>query len=115
MATSTTLILGAGFGGIATANALRRQLPPEHPGTIAEGQGQAVASQIAAAVLGRPAEAFGGAGTCYIETGGQHAVRGEGQFYALPHPVMRATPPDRAQYEGKLAWISEWLRANLSP
>ena len=82
-------------------------------GTIAEGQGKAVASQIAAEVLGRPAETFGGVGTCYIETGGQQAVKGEGQFYVLPHPVMRATPPDRAQYEGKLAWISDWLRANL--
>jgi hypothetical protein len=26
---------------------------------------------------------------------------------------MRATPPDGAQYEGKLAWMSDWLRANL--
>lgn len=82
-------------------------------GTIADGQGRCVATQIAADVLGRPAESFGGVGTCYIETGGQHAVKGEGQFYALPHPAMRATPPDRAQYEGKLAWIGDWLRNNL--
>ena len=82
-------------------------------GTIADAQGLAVASQIAAEVLGRPAETFGGVGTCYIETGDRHAVRGEGQFYALPHPVMSATPPDRTQYEGKLVWISAWLRANL--
>jgi sulfide:quinone oxidoreductase len=82
-------------------------------GTIADAQGQCVASQIAADVLGQPAETFGGVGACYIETGGQHAVKGEGQFYALPHPVMRATPPSRAQYDGKLAWITDWLRANL--
>ena len=82
-------------------------------GTIADAQGRAVASQIAGEVLGQPGETFGGVGTCYIETGGRHAVRGEGQFYALPHPVMIATPPDQAQYEGKLAWISDWLRANL--
>ena len=30
MPSTTTVILGAGFGGIATANALRRLLPPEH-------------------------------------------------------------------------------------
>jgi sulfide:quinone oxidoreductase len=84
-------------------------------GTIADAQGRAVASQIAAAVLGRPAETFGGTGTCYIEIGGERAVKGEGQFYAMPAPVMRATPPDRAQYEGKLAWIREWLSANLNP
>jgi sulfide:quinone oxidoreductase len=84
-------------------------------GTIADAQGRCVASQIAAEVLARRAEAFGGIGTCYIETGDRQAVRGEGQFYALPHPVMRATPPDRTQYEGKLAWINDWLRANLIP
>lgn len=82
-------------------------------GTVADGQGQIVASQIAGEVLGRPAETFAGVGTCYIETGGKQAVRGEGQFYALPHPVMRTTPPDGAQYEGKLTWMSDWLRANL--
>jgi sulfide:quinone oxidoreductase len=82
-------------------------------GTIADGQGHCVATQIAADVTGRPAEPFGGIGTCYIETGGQHAVKGEGQFYALPHPVMHATSPDRAQYDGKLAWIGDWVRANL--
>jgi sulfide:quinone oxidoreductase len=84
-------------------------------GTIADAQGRCVASQIAADVLGRAPESFDGIGTCYIETGGQQAVRGEGHFYALPHPVMHATPPDRAQYDGKLAWIGNWLRANLSP
>lgn len=30
MATTTTLILDAGFGGIVTANALRRRLPADH-------------------------------------------------------------------------------------
>lgn len=82
-------------------------------GTIAEGQGRVVASQIAGELLGKPGETFAGVGTCYIETGGRQAIRGEGQFYALPHPVMRATPPDGAQYDGKLAWMSDWLRANL--
>lgn len=82
-------------------------------GTIAEGQGQVAASQIAGELLGKPAELFGGSGTCYIETGGRQAIRGEGQFYALPHPVMRATPPNAAQFDGKLAWMSGWLRANL--
>jgi len=82
-------------------------------GTIAEGQGQVAASQIAGELLGKPAELFGGSGTCYIETGGRQVIRGEGQFYALPHPVMQATPPNAAQFDGKLAWMSGWLRANL--
>ena len=82
-------------------------------GTIAEGEGQVVASRISGEVLGQPGETFAGDGACYIETGGGQAIRGEGQFYALPHPVMRATPPDGAQYQGKLTWMSDWLRANL--
>ena len=82
-------------------------------GTVADAQGQVVASQIASQVVGGSAEVFGGVGTCYIETGGRHAVKGEGHFFALPHPVMRASPPDSAQYQGKLAWMADWVRACL--
>jgi len=83
-------------------------------GTLADAQGQVVASQIASQVLGeRSADVFGGVGACYIETGGQHAVKAEGHFFALPHPVMRASAPDSAQYRGKLSWMTDWLRTNL--
>ena len=83
-------------------------------GTLADAQGQVVASQIASQVLGEQlADVFGGVGACYIETGGQHAVKGEGHFFALPHPVMRASAPDSAQYRGKLSWMADWVRTNL--
>lgn len=82
-------------------------------GTMADAQGQVVAAQIASQVLGGSSEEFDGVGTCYIETGGQCAVKGEGHFFALPHPVMRASPPDSAQYQGKLAWMADWVRACL--
>lgn len=82
-------------------------------GTVADGQGQAVAAQIAAQALGGAAEDFGGLGACYVETGAHNAFKGEADFYALPHPAMRATAPDHAQYQGKLAWMAGWLRDNL--
>lgn len=83
-------------------------------GTLADAQGQVVASQIASQVLGkRSPDVFGGVGACYIETGGQHAVKAEGHFFALPHPVMRAGASDSAQYRGKLSWMTDWLRTNL--
>ena len=105
--------------GDVTVVPLPGRYKPEVPlvlpkaGTIADAQGQTVASQIASQVLARPAQAFGGIGTCYIETGGAQAVRGEGQFFALPHPEMQAAPPDSAQYQGKLAWMRDWVRDNL--
>ena len=105
--------------GDVTVVPLPGRYKPEIPlvlpkaGTVADAQGQAVASQIASQVLGSPADVFGGVGTCYIETGGHHAVKGEGHFFALPHPVMHVTAPDGAQYLGKLSWMADWVRANL--
>ena len=69
-----------------------------------------VAENIAAEVEGRaPTSAFDGAGFCYIETGGGEAVRGDGEFFADPHPTMTAKPPDRAQAEEKHRWVRDWL------
>lgn len=80
-------------------------------GVFAEAHGRVVAHQIAAAVLGQPAaETFDGLGYCYIETGDQQAVRGDGEFFALPHPQMTAKPSDLAQ---KQAWAEEWVKKYL--
>jgi hypothetical protein len=45
--------------------------------------------------------------------GDRHAVRGEGDFYALPHPMMIRRTPDMIQYEEKLAWITQFIKTNL--
>jgi sulfide:quinone oxidoreductase len=83
-------------------------------GAFAEGEARVVAAHIAARVLGREAPAaYEGKGFCYIETGDLHAVRGDGDFFAMPHPTMSRRTPDMMQYEDKLSWVAQWLKANL--
>ncbi len=84
-------------------------------GVFAASQGLTAAKQIAASILGTTStEHFDGKGFCYIETGGNKAVRGEGSFFELPHPVMSKQPPDEAQYRDKLAWVEGWLSGTKS-
>ena len=79
-------------------------------GVMAAAQGEVVGARIAAAVNGEAAEAtFGGCGTCFIEVGGRRAMRGDGDFFSTPHPVMTARAPDEAQYRDKLEWVRSWL------
>jgi sulfide:quinone oxidoreductase len=79
-------------------------------GVFAAAQGEVVAARIAAALRGEPAAAtFDGRGFCYIEVGEKRAMRGDGSFFDLPHPVMSAHPPDEAQYRDKLEWVTGWL------
>jgi sulfide:quinone oxidoreductase len=79
-------------------------------GTMAEAQGVVVAQRIADLINGRtPTATFGGQGFCYLETGGGGALKGEGAFFALPHPVMTRQPPSAGQYAGKLAWVAQHL------
>ncbi len=79
-------------------------------GVFAEAQGRVVAHQIAAKLLGSlPREVFDGKGYCYLETGGGRAVKADGAFFELPHPVMRKQPPDEAQFRDKLEWVARLL------
>jgi sulfide:quinone oxidoreductase len=79
-------------------------------GVMAAAEGEVVAANIAATVRGEsPRAAFDGAGACYIEVGGKLAMRGEGSFFAVPHPVMQAEPPAANLYESKVAWIEAML------
>jgi sulfide:quinone oxidoreductase len=83
-------------------------------GVIAEAHGRVVANQIAAEILGKePSEVFDGKGYCYIEMGENKAVRGDGEFFALPNPFMTAQPPDEAKYQEKQKWAEEWVKRVL--
>jgi sulfide:quinone oxidoreductase len=83
-------------------------------GVFAEAQGRVVAQQIAGRILGRaPNEVFDGKGFCYLEVGEGRAVRAEGSFFDLPHPVMQKQAPDEAQLRDKVAWV-DGLLAPLS-
>jgi sulfide:quinone oxidoreductase len=80
-------------------------------GVFAEAHGRIVAQQIAAKILGGTAAgAFDGKGYCYLETGAQRAVKAEGSFFELPHPVMQKETPDEAQFRDKLDWVERLLR-----
>lgn len=79
-------------------------------GVFAQQHGEVVAHQIAARLKGTaPDASFGGVGYCYLETGGGRAVKADGAFFALPHPVMRKQPPDEAQMRDKLDWVARQL------
>jgi sulfide:quinone oxidoreductase len=85
-------------------------------GVFAEAQGRVVAQRIAGEILGRPSDAaFDGRGFCYLETGGDRAVKAEGAFFELPVPAMRKQAPDEAQLEDKRAWVNDHLRAVRTP
>ena len=80
-------------------------------GVFAEAQGKVVAHQIASRVLGTAtAETFDGAGFCYLEVGGGKAMRAEGRFFEMPHPVMQRRSPDEAQLREKKEWVARQLR-----
>ncbi len=80
-------------------------------GVMAEKHGRVVAHQIAARVLGHPPlETFDGKGNCYLETGEGRAIRADGSFFELPHPVMQKRMPDEAQLRDKFDWVERLLR-----
>jgi sulfide:quinone oxidoreductase len=80
-------------------------------GVMAAAQGKVVGAHIAAPRAGRPpSAAIDGRGFCFIEVGRGRAIRGEGDFFRTPHPVMSAQAPDEAQYRGKVAWVEEHLK-----
>ncbi len=79
-------------------------------GVFAEAHGRVVAHQIASKILSRASsETFDGRGYCYLETGGERAVRADGSFFEMPHPVMETRPPDEAQFRDKLDWVGRHL------
>lgn len=115
----------AGFEGVyaigdVTVLTLPGRFKPDVPlvmpkaGVAAEAQGRVVAARIAAKLLGSKTEAvFDGKAFCFLETGDMHAVKGNGDFFAMPHPVMEKAVPDMRQYEGKKEWARGWVREHL--
>lgn len=98
--------------GVALPGRFKSDVPLALPkaGTIAEAQGEVVAQRIADTVSGVASSAtFGGRGFCYLETGAGEALRGDGEFFALPHPVMAKQAPTAALFADKLAWVAQHL------
>lgn len=79
-------------------------------GVFAEAHGRVAAQQIAARILGKTqGEAFDGRGYCYLELGGGRAVKADGSFFDMPHPVIEKRSPDEAQFREKLDWVARHL------
>lgn len=71
-------------------------------GVFAEGAGRAVASAIAAAILGEgDPEPFDGTGSCYIEFGDDRVSRVDVDAFSGPRPVGVFRPPSREIREDK--------------
>ncbi|MBI4194337.1 MAG: NAD(P)/FAD-dependent oxidoreductase [Betaproteobacteria bacterium] len=103
--------------GDITAVPLPGRYKPDMPlslpkaGVFAEAHGRTVAHRIAAKVLGaEPTETFDGKGYCYLELGAARAVKADGSFFDLPHPMMRKQVPDEAQLRDKLDWVARHLQ-----
>ena len=54
--------------------------------------------------------AFTGTGFCFVEFGGDHAMGGDADFFALPAPRVTAKVPDLEQFQAKLAWAAAFLQ-----
>lgn len=77
--------------------------PLPRAGVFAHRQAEAVAANIARAVVGRGRETrFDGHGECFIETGGGRAGFGAGNFYADPRPAVSVRRPSRIWHLGKV-------------
>jgi len=80
-------------------------------GVFAADHGRIIGHQIAAKILGRTTDTiFEGKGYCFLETGHQQAVKAEGSFFEMPHPVMQKRAPDEAQFRDKFDWVEGLLR-----
>lgn len=104
------------IGDVATIR-LPGRFKPDVPlalpkaGVLADAQGRIVARRIGARVLGKtPSDVFDGKGHCYLEVGGERAVKAEGAFFALPHPLMQPGVPDEAQFREKVNWVVHSLK-----
>lgn len=80
-------------------------------GVMAEAQALVAAARIADLAQGRdPVAEFDGRGFCYLEMGGGIAVRAEGSFFNMPHPVMDKHTPNESHMRHKLDWVAAHLR-----
>ncbi len=96
--------------GDVTAVPLAMGKPLPKAGVFAHGQAEAVAQQIAHAWTGKGEPGrFDGYGFCFVETGGDMAGVGSGNFYAEPVPQVRLRFPNPLWHLGKVLYEKYWL------
>lgn len=77
--------------------------PLPRAGVFAHRQAEVVAANISRVLAGsQPVERFDGRGACFVETGGERAGFGSGNFYAEPAPNVRMRRPSWVWHAGKV-------------
>ena len=86
-------------------------LPLPKAGVFAHREAKAVAQTIAAKIAGSgQGGSFDGHGECFIEVGGGKAALGNGDFYAVPRPLIKLHRPARYWHLGKVIFEKGWFR-----
>jgi sulfide:quinone oxidoreductase len=80
-------------------------------GVFARAQGETVAGEIAARVLGKNGRVpFAGRGGCYLETGAGEAAMIEGDFFGDPAPQVTLAAPGKTGLAAKTKFAEEWRK-----
>jgi sulfide:quinone oxidoreductase len=96
--------------GDATVTPLANGTQLPKAGVFAHGQAEVVARNIAAEIAGSdPIWAFGGQGSCFLETGGGRGAYITGQFFNEPDPAVVMRGPNRLWHWAKVGFERSWL------
>lgn len=83
-------------------------------GVFAHYEARVLAENIANEILGKSGRiAYTGEGACFIEIGHGMAGFGRGNFYAVPHPVVKMHRPSPFWHWGKILFEKYWLSEGL--
>ena len=100
--------------GDVTTITLANGKPLPRAGVFAHGEGLVVARRVAATLAGRDAaDAFGGVGYCWVETGTGRAAFAVGEFFAEPDPTLALRTPGRSWHAGKVLFERSWIGGRL--
>ena len=96
--------------GDATVTPLANGTQLPKAGVFAHGQAEVVARNIAAEIAGSdPIWAFGGQGSCFLETGGGRGAYITGHFFNEPDPAVVMRGPNRLWHLAKVGFERSWL------
>ena len=96
--------------GDVTGIPLANGLPLPKAGVFAHGEAEVVARNIAAEINdGETRWAFGGEGSCFLETGFGKAAYVTGNFYAEPDPELKMRQPSFLWRWVKEGFVRNWL------
>jgi len=96
--------------GDATVTPLANGTQLPKAGVFAHGQAEVVARNIAAEIAGSdPIWAFGGQGSCFLETGGGRGAYITGNFFNEPDPAVVMRGPNRLWHLAKVGFERSWL------